>query len=573
MGFKLVLSVSLIVGALGIASTLTDGQDQRAGCQPLKEKGTWSPPTPSPTSAQGNTGCGSKTKKRKSYTDLSEDEKIALRCAMQDIISDGSFGHLANFHGGPHTICSPTTHPTGCCPHGGTDFLTWHRLYLVNFERALEPYLIKYGHPDLGVPYWDWTASLKIPTLFDDLPSHTMLDVAKYYQEWGNFTGGTQEISGNGSFIMRREDGNMVDWTDKLSKWSTECPVNGLHTNSEFLPGEKHHFRDNITSLHKDVENAKQDDIGNFAKEMSPLHGKIHRKMKCTMSELSTASYDPLFWLHHAFVDKIFADWQDSPENYDERAKLSRTLENIEPFNLDANHYKDFTMISPYDSWDYKDKLCYEYCPTGTNCPIDGGTGANPSESAASQNTGRYILTAYVSLVLPNFFGGDMELKHCYSENDCQELDFPCFGDGAIECDQSLTVNKKKFEFLQEVFSISEFASAGGLLSTPPIDVQWTSLLVFGELKDHTPKSAPPFKVFKIFDSNTHAIKRFVQLAPGVSKNQYGDLLDDYDVREYCDKFEVDKSDPFAQKTKYWFNWQLGNANLCTNGGQNQTSR
>ena len=59
--------------------------------------------------------------------------------AMQDVIKDGSFGYMANFHGAPLTICNPDqigrTHPW-CCPHGGVDFLTWHRLILVNLEKV-----------------------------------------------------------------------------------------------------------------------------------------------------------------------------------------------------------------------------------------------------------------------------------------------------------------------------------------------------------------------------------------------------------------------------------------------------
>jgi len=568
MGFKLVLSVSLIVGALGIASTLTDGQDQRAGCQPLKEKGTWEPPTPPQTSGQGNPGCGSKTKMRKSYTDLSEDEKIALKCAMQDIITDGSFGHLANFHGGPHTICSTTTGPHQCCTHHGTDFLTWHRLYLVNFERALEPYLIKYGQANLGLPYWDWTASLKIPTLFDDLPFHTIFDVAKYYHDRG-LLNGTQEISGNGSFIMIGDSGEMVDWTSRWRRWTNECSENGLRpTETTWNSHWNRNPRLNTNTKGYEVD-MNDTDINDFQEDLERGHARIHVFMTCAMSILATAAYDPVFWMHHAHVDKIFADWQNIPGNSGERQKMNN-LTILEPFNLPANHYKDFTMINGYEAWDYKNKLCYEYCPTGSPCPMNGSSGANGSTGSppvASPNTRLYILTAYVLLVFPKDFGGIFELEHCYSETDCKTFEFPCFGEGPIDCDKSLPVNKKHFTLQRELFNwTDQSAFDGGLQSTPPIDVQWTSLNAIGKFsKDHTPKSAPPLMMFKILDSNTHANKRFVQLAPGVSKNQYGDLLDDYDVREYCDKFEVDESDPFARKTEYWLNWQLGNANLCTN--------
>ena len=31
------------------------------------------------------------------------------------------------------------------------------------------------------------------------------------------------------------------------------------------------------------------------------------------MIELKTAAYDPIFWLHHGFIDKIWAERQNNP--------------------------------------------------------------------------------------------------------------------------------------------------------------------------------------------------------------------------------------------------------------------
>ena len=74
---------------------------------------------------------------------LSEEEKIALRRAMNAIISSGMFGKLANYHGAPLTMCEPIPegpHEWGCCPHDVDTFLPWHRLYLVNMEKV-PPYV------------------------------------------------------------------------------------------------------------------------------------------------------------------------------------------------------------------------------------------------------------------------------------------------------------------------------------------------------------------------------------------------------------------------------------------------
>ena len=81
--------------------------------------------------------CG-QDKLRKDVRKLSEEEKNALRRAMNAIISSGMFGKLANYHGAPFTMCQPTgPHLWGCCPHDVDTFLPWHRLYLVNMEKVL----------------------------------------------------------------------------------------------------------------------------------------------------------------------------------------------------------------------------------------------------------------------------------------------------------------------------------------------------------------------------------------------------------------------------------------------------
>jgi len=40
----------------------------------------------------------------------------------------------------------------------GRNFLTWHRWYLLQFERRLQE-----ENPDVAIPYWDWIADPRIP--------------------------------------------------------------------------------------------------------------------------------------------------------------------------------------------------------------------------------------------------------------------------------------------------------------------------------------------------------------------------------------------------------------------------
>ena len=53
--------------------------------------------------------------------------------------------------------------------------------------------------------------------------------------------------------------------------------------------------------------------------------------LKCTMSPLETAAYDPIFWLHHSFIDKVWAERQNKPNSFEmTNNELEDTI--LEPF-------------------------------------------------------------------------------------------------------------------------------------------------------------------------------------------------------------------------------------------------
>ena len=72
--------------------------------------------------------------------------------------------------------------------------------------------------------------------------------------------------------------------------------------------------------------------------------------------------------------------------------------------------------------------------------------------------------------------------------------------------------------------------------------------------KDHVvPKETPPFLIVKITNGIDH--HQFVQLPYGVSKKTYGNLLDDFIVKNYCDIITWDKVK--GQQ------WKIGNTKIC----------
>ena len=108
---------------------------------------------------------------RKDVTTLTFAEKQRLRTAldiaMKKTFKWENFQDIASFHGhadnldcdNPNTLIPCSRRPCPgkrqpCCPHRNDDFLTWHRLYMVQLEELMEPWL---AGTNLGLPYWDWT--------------------------------------------------------------------------------------------------------------------------------------------------------------------------------------------------------------------------------------------------------------------------------------------------------------------------------------------------------------------------------------------------------------------------------
>src|SRR5215470_10584012 len=71
---------------------------------------------------------------------MTETERSRYICAFNMINNDGTLGQLVDTHAEMHM------------QHSNARLLPWHRIFLYLFEEALHNY-----HPDVCVPYWDWT--------------------------------------------------------------------------------------------------------------------------------------------------------------------------------------------------------------------------------------------------------------------------------------------------------------------------------------------------------------------------------------------------------------------------------
>jgi tyrosinase len=139
-------------------------------------------------------------------------------------------------------------------PVGRQRFLPWHRVYLLKVEKmgqAVDPLFF--------IPYWSWTTNRQIPPwLANFLP--------------------TVKVAGPNLPVTRN--------AGPSASLPTTGQVNGIMSQTTY------------TSFTTQLE-------------MGP-HNLVHGWVNGTMSFLTTAPADPLFWMHHAMIDRLWSIWQAS---------------------------------------------------------------------------------------------------------------------------------------------------------------------------------------------------------------------------------------------------------------------
>lgn len=186
--------------------------------------------------------------------------------------------------------------------HRGPAFLPWHREFLMRLEQDLRAV-----EPSVAIPYWDWAsdAALPDPSAGQVWSSNLMGgdgdpadgDIVKT----GPFRQGeweTVDSSGSPAGPLRREfarssDAVMTGWT-MLPTQSHVSTVLG-RTPYDASPWN----RASQPSFRNELEGWIQ----------QGLHNRVHVWVGGDMLP-GTSPNDPVFFLHHCFVDKIWADWR-----------------------------------------------------------------------------------------------------------------------------------------------------------------------------------------------------------------------------------------------------------------------
>jgi tyrosinase len=166
------------------------------------------------------------------------------------------------------------------CEHESWFFFPWHRLYLYYFEEIVRKAVVENGGPDdWALPYWNYGLGGENAAL--PQPFCQPADAGNSL-----FVGGRNPYYNNGGTLP-----------SMLSDEQQALALREFIGNAMFGGG-------NIGPLQPRF--AGQAGVP----EIRP-HGAVHVELGGWMLDPEAAAQDPIFWLHHANVDRIWAVWNN----------------------------------------------------------------------------------------------------------------------------------------------------------------------------------------------------------------------------------------------------------------------
>jgi tyrosinase len=210
-----------------------------------------------------------------------------LRARDGDDFSDPTcWRYLAAIHGAGSEPAWPQGATWNRCEHWNWFFLPWHRVYLHYFEKAVRGAVVQLGGPDdWALPYWNYSDPQKpgrraIPPAFRarTLPSG---------EDNPLFTDERNTDMNEGDQLHPHE----VDLGGSLRTALFAGPSDGIPTGFGGTDAGAGAMGGSMGTLEK-----------------AP-HGSVHMGVGGWMGAFNTAGFDPLFWLHHANIDRLWEAW------------------------------------------------------------------------------------------------------------------------------------------------------------------------------------------------------------------------------------------------------------------------
>jgi hypothetical protein len=194
-----------------------------------------------------------------------------------------SWNNFANIHGSP-AGAGPLWNT---CQHGHWWFLPWHRMYLLFFERTIRKLSNK---PAFSLPFWGYTAGA------GTVPENTypIRSLPRIFR--------LPALASNALFVANPNRGPGINAGFALSAASTSSAAALGTANFTGPTGSASNFGSQMVASPTHF-------AGPAGRLESTPHNAVHSSLAGWMGDPNMAARDPIFWLHHANIDRLWNAW------------------------------------------------------------------------------------------------------------------------------------------------------------------------------------------------------------------------------------------------------------------------
>ncbi|KIP02309.1 hypothetical protein PHLGIDRAFT_130799 [Phlebiopsis gigantea 11061_1 CR5-6] len=244
-----------------------------------------------------------------------------------------SFFQIGGIHGLPYVSWNESGNKEvgdwgGYCTHGSNLFPTWHRPYVSTYEQLLQQHAIEIAKTytvdregwnkaaqDMRTPYWDWAATSVPPK---EVSSLEQVEIVRY-------DGARVKVPNP----LIRYHFHPIDpsFPSPYDQWQITVrhprPATGPNSKSNVPAMERtlranyDSTRTNLYTMFRSVHNWP--DFSNHtaaagktvANSLEGIHDNMHVYIGGSgqMGDPAVAGFDPIFFIHHANVDRLLALW------------------------------------------------------------------------------------------------------------------------------------------------------------------------------------------------------------------------------------------------------------------------
>ncbi|CAJ0949733.1 unnamed protein product, partial [Mesorhabditis belari] len=288
---------------------------------------------------------------RKEYRMMTDEERERFHQAIKTMKENGKYNEMASIHERYGQVGGV---------HAGPAFLPWHREYLKRMEFELRRI-----DPEIYIPYWDSTLEDRLPRPeFSTLFSPELMGTGTGPVVHGPFAG-WKVI--NESRPLLRQVGQRKDaspFKDYVLEWLLQRQTIAFLAHTAPRPECPYPY-----------------DRSSF----EALHSSVHFWVGGDMYSPMASASDPIFFLHHAFVDFI---WEAYRLKRQDRSTREQEYPNDDSRCTSERHFVQAPMMLPQSANGersmtngnglsnlYTDEL-YEYAPRPKCQSIQGGCGS-----------------------------------------------------------------------------------------------------------------------------------------------------------------------------------------------------